>query len=131
MGERGQLPFSNFLKQVHPKFETPANSLIVISVLAILYILSGSFNTLTDLTIFILWIFFVLTVCGIFILRKRKDISKAEYRVPFYPVVPLIGILGGSYILYSTLVSSPVNSLIGIGIALLGLPFYFYLKNKK
>jgi len=131
MGERGQLPFSNFLKQVHPKFDTPANSLIVLSFLAILYILSGSFNALTDLTIFILWIFFVLTVCGIFVLRRRKDIPKASYRVPFYPVVPLIGILGGSYILYSTLLSSPVNSLIGIGIALLGLPFYFYLKNKK
>lgn len=131
MGERGQLPFSNFLKQIHPKFNTPANSLILISVLAVLYILSGSFNTLTDLTIFILWIFFVMTVAGIFVLRRKKDIKKAEYRVPLYPIVPLIGILGGSYILYSTLVSSPVNSFIGIGIALLGLPFYFYLENKK
>ncbi len=131
MGERGQLPFSNFLKQIHPKLNTPANSLITISFLAVLYILSGSFNTLTDLTVFILWIFFVMTVCGIFILRRRKNILKAGYKVPFYPIVPLIGILGGSYILYSTLISSPVNSLIGIGIALSGLPFYFYLKTKK
>ncbi|MBU5677261.1 amino acid permease [Alkaliphilus sp. MSJ-5] len=131
MGEKGQLPFSNFLKQIHPKLNTPANSLITISFLAILYILSGSFNTLTDLTIFILWIFFVMTVCGIFILRRRKNIPNAGYKVPLFPIVPLIGILGGSYILYSTLISSPVNSLIGIGIALLGLPFYFYLKTKK
>ncbi|QUH20007.1 APC family permease [Alkaliphilus sp. B6464] len=131
MGERGQLPFSNFLKQIHPKLNTPANSLITISFLAVLYILSGSFNTLTDLTIFILWIFFVMTVCGIFILRRRKNIPNAGYKVPLFPIVPLIGILGGSYILYSTLISSPVNSLIGIGIALLGLPFYFYLKTKK
>ncbi len=72
-----------------------------------------------------------MTVCGIFILRRRKDIEKPEYRVPLYPILPPIGILGGSYILYSTLVSSPINSIIGIGIALLGLPFYFYLKNKK
>lgn len=131
MGERGQLPFSNFLKQIHPKFNTPANSLIVISILAVLYILSGSFSALTDLTIFILWIFFVMTVLGIFILRRRKDIKEAQYKVPLYPIVPLIGALGGTYILYSTLASSPVNSLIGIGIALLGLPFYFYLENKK
>ena len=131
MGEKGQLPFSNFLKQIHPKLNTPANSLITISFLAVLYILSGSFNTLTDLTIFILWIFFVMTVCGIFILRRRKSIPNAGYKVPLFPIVPLIGILGGSYILYSTLISSPVNSLIGIGIALLGLPFYFYLKTKK
>lgn len=130
MGERGQLPFSNFLKQIHPRLNTPANSLITVSFLAVLYILSGSFNTLTDLTVFILWIFFVMTVCGIFILRRRKNILKAGYKVPFYPIVPLIGILGGSYILYSTLISSPVNSLIGIGIALLGLPFYWYLKKK-
>ena len=125
MGQRGQLPFSNYLKAIHPKFNTPANSLVLIAFFAAIYILSGSFNTLTDLTVFILWIFFVLTVCGIFILRRRKDIAKAAYKVPFYPIVPLIGILGGSYILYSTLISSPVNSLVGIGITLLGLPFYF------
>ncbi len=131
MADRGQLPFSNFLKQINPKFNTPTNSLILITILSILYILSGSFNTLTDLTVFTLWIFFVMAVFGIFILRKRKDIKRAAYRVPFYPIVPLIGILGGSYILYSTLLSSTINSLIGIGITLLGLPFYFYLKNKK
>lgn len=131
MGAKGQLPFSNFLKQIHPRLNTPANSLMAISILAILYILSGSFNTLTDLTVFILWIFFVMTVAGIFILRRRKDIRKPAYRVPLYPIVPLIGILGGSYILYSTLVSSPVNSLIGIGIALLGLPFYVCLRKKR
>jgi len=131
MGAKGQLPFSNFLKQIHPRLNTPANSLMAISILAILYILSGSFNTLTDLTVFILWIFFVMTVAGIFILRRRRDIRRPAYRVPLYPIVPLIGILGGSYILYSTLISSPVNSLIGIGIALLGLPFYFYLRRKR
>lgn len=131
MGERGQLPFSHLLKQIHPKFNTPTNSLLLICIFAILYILSGSFNTLTDLTIFTLWIFFIMTVCGIFILRRRKDLPKATYRVPFYPIVPLIGILGGAYILYSTLISSPANSFIGIGITLLGLPVYYYLKRKN
>lgn len=131
MGERKQLPFSNWLAQIHPKFETPANALILEAVLAVLYIFSGTFNTLTDLLIFVLWIFFVMGVFGVFILRKKMPSNSGSYKVPLYPVVPIIGIVGGLYILISTIASSPVNSLIGIGITLAGLPIYYYLKKKN
>ena len=131
MAERKQLPLSNLLGKVHPKFGTPSNALIMQAALAVIYILSGSFNFLTDLLIFVLWIFFTLGVVGVFILRKRGLSAKENYRVPLYPITPAIGILGSAFILCSTVVDEPVQSLIGIGVTLLGLPVYHWLKNKQ
>lgn len=131
MAERKQLPFHEVLGKAHPKFKTPGNALIFEGALAVLYILSGSFNTLTDLLVFVLWIFFVMGVIGIFILRKKIPAEQRPYKVPLYPITPLVGIFGGGYILVSTIMSSPVNSLIGIGITVLGLPVFYYLKKSQ
>jgi APA family basic amino acid/polyamine antiporter len=100
-------------------------------VLAVIYIFSGTFNTLTDLLVFVLWIFFTMGVFGVFLLRKKMPPEKGRYRVPLYPVTPVIGVAGGLYILGSTIVSDPLRSLIGIGIALAGLPVYYVLSRNK
>ena len=131
MAAHKQLPLSDLLGKVHSKFGTPANALIMQAALAVIYILSGSFNFLTDLLVFVLWIFFTLGVIGVFILRKRGLSSKENYRVPLYPITPAIGILGSVFILGSTIVDEPVQSLIGIGVTLLGLHVYQWLKKKK
>jgi APA family basic amino acid/polyamine antiporter len=130
MGERKQLPFSKHLAKLSPRFGTPANALILQCVFAVLYIFSGTFNTLTDLLVFVLWIFFVMGVYGVFILRKKVAADSIPYKVPLYPFVPIVGIIGGVYILFSTIISSPVNSLVGIAITLAGLPVYYYLKKR-
>ena len=54
-----------------------------------------------------------------------------NYRVPLYPITPAIGILGSVFILGSTVIDEPVQSLIGIAVALLGLPVYSWLKKKQ
>ncbi len=131
MGEKRQFPFSNVLGRIHPKLQTPANALIFQSLLAVIYIFSGTFNTLTDLLIFVLWIFFTMGVFGVFILRKKSPSKKGNYRVPFYPITPVLGIVGGLYILISTVIADPVRSLVGIGITLIGLPVFLYLKKAK
>jgi len=130
MGQKGQLPFSRVLGKLHPKFETPANTLILQSVIAVIYILSGSFNTLTDMLIFVLWIFFTMGVIGVFLMRKRRPDLQGPYKVPLYPIVPLIGIAGSAYILISTILSSPLYSFIGIALTFIGLPIHFYLKKR-
>lgn len=131
MGLRGQLPGSKVLASVHPKFDTPAAALLVECFFAIICILTGTFNTLTDLLVFVLWIFFVLGIISVFLIRKQKAKYPSKYRVPLYPITPLIGIFGGIYILFSTLVSQPVNSAIGIAITVAGLPVFYYLKRKN
>lgn len=140
MAMRNQLPFSRLLSGNHPGFQTPANALILESLLAILYLFSGSFHRLTDLLIFVIWIFFTMGVFGVFLLRKRegwgradnkKQRGRGQYRVPFYPLTPIIGAGGGLYILAATMISSPVRCLLGVAIALLGIPVYLALGRNK
>lgn len=131
MAEQKKLPMSTVLGKIHSKFQTPANALIMQSVLAAVYIFSGTFNTLTDLLIFVLWIFFTMGVYGVFILRKKNMSAPDGYKVPLYPITPLIGIVGGAYIFISTIISDPIRSLIGIAITLVGLPVYYWITNKS
>ncbi|MBK1809387.1 amino acid permease [Clostridium sp. YIM B02505] len=131
MAQEKLMPFSQFFGKVDERFNTPMNAFIFEVFLAILYVISGSFDTLTNLAVFVMWIFFVMTVAGIFILRtKHKDI-KREYSVPLYPVVPLIGIVGGLYIIISTMITDKYNALYGVCITLIGIPIYLYIKRKN
>lgn len=131
MGEKGQFPFAQTLGKIHPKLRTPVNALIFQSVLAVIYIFSGTFNTLTDMLVFVLWIFFTMGVFGVFILRKQTKTPKGTYHVPLFPITPIIGIAGGIYILVSTVIGDPLRSLIGIGITLVGLPVYSIMMRRK
>lgn len=131
MGERKHLPGAKTLCSIHPKLGTPVNALIFQGVISIFYILSGTFNSITDLIVFALWIFYTLGVVGVFILRKKMPRNPKLYHVPLFPVVPIIGIAGGAYLMFSTLKESPSSAMLGIGLTLLGLPIYFYCKNKN
>lgn len=130
MAQDKLFPFAKFFSKISDKFETPINTFIFEIILASLYVLSGSFDTLTDLAVFVIWIFFVMTVAGIFILRSRFKHIKTQYKVPLYPIVPIIGICGGIYIIISTLLTNTMSALYGIGITLIGLPVYLYITKK-
>ncbi|EKQ51687.1 MULTISPECIES: amino acid permease [unclassified Clostridium] len=123
-------PFPRFFGKINEKFETPINAFAFEVILASLYVLSGSFDTLTNLAVFVMWIFFVMCVCGIFILRRKHKELVSSYKVPLYPVVPLIGIVGGMYILVSTFITDFSSAIYGVVITLLGLPVYFYIRKK-
>ncbi|NFD31649.1 amino acid permease [Clostridium botulinum] len=125
------IPFSKYFSKVHEKSGTPVNAFIFETVLACLYVLSGSFNVLTDLVMFILWLFFTMAVAGIFVLRTKFKYLDRPYKVPLYPLVPLIGIIGSGYIIISTLITNTFYALCGIGITLLGLPVYSYIKKQN
>ena len=73
--------------------------------------------------VFTMWLFFVATFIAVFILRKREPNLPRPYKVPLYPIVPIIAIIGGSYILVSTLFAQTTLALIGIVLTLLGLLF--------
>jgi APA family basic amino acid/polyamine antiporter len=133
MAQDNLFPFPKFFGKVDEKFETPINTFAFEVILASLYVLSGSFDTLTNLAVFVMWIFFVMCVAGIFILRSKHKNLEKSYKVPFYPIVPLIGIVGGIYILVSTFITDSSSAIYGIGITLVGLPIYFYIdkRNKR
>ena len=114
---------------------TPSNAMILVSVLTCIYAFTGSFDTLSNLAVFSIWLFFILGIGGVFVLRaKHKElITENTYKVPLYPVIPILGVLGATYVVVSTLITSTAYALYGLAITLLGLPVYMLLKrrNKK
>jgi APA family basic amino acid/polyamine antiporter len=131
MAQDNLFPFAKTFGKLSSKFGTPVNAFIFVAVLSSIYVLSGSFETLTNLAVFAIWIFFVMTVAGIFILRTKHKNIERPYRVPLYPFIPIIGIAGGIYILISTLFTSTSYALYGLAITALGLPVYLLIKRKK
>ena len=130
MAIENKLPFSQFLSKLHPKFGTPANSGILLSIISVIMIFSGRFDQLTDLVMFVIWIFYTMTFVSVFILRRTHPDLHRPYKVPLYPFVPLVGIFGGVYILLNTLITQPRNAGVGLAITLIGLPVYFSRKSK-
>ena len=112
---------------------TPANAMIFQTVLACIYAITGSFDTLTNLAVFVIWLFFILGIAGVFILRKNhKDlITENSYKVPLYPIIPIVGIVGALYVVISTLLTSTSYALYGIGVTAVGLPVYLFLKKRN
>lgn len=109
----------------------PINGVLFQGVWASILALSGSFDTLTDYVIFGSWIFYALITSSVFIFRRRYPDAERPYKAWGYPVVPVLFLLVSGWLLINTMVTSPVQSFIGIGLILLGLPVYYYLNNSK
>lgn len=110
------------------KNNVPANAMLIIGVLASLYAMSGQFNLLTDLSMFAVWSFYVLTFIGVIILRKKQPNLHRPYKVPMYPFIPCLAIAGGLFVVLNQLLfagmTNTLISLAGVGITLLGIPVY-------
>jgi APA family basic amino acid/polyamine antiporter len=123
----------SFFGKVDGRSSSPTNAIIFETVLACLYALTGTFDTLTDMSVFVMWIFFILGIGGVFVLRsRRKDLIKPDgYKVPLYPLTPIFGILGGLYVVISTLTGGAANAIYGLVVTLLGFPVYMYLDRQS
>jgi APA family basic amino acid/polyamine antiporter len=122
---RDRLFFQN-LARLSPRTHVPIGALIVQGIWASILALSGSFDTLTDYVIFGSWIFYGLVTASVFIFRRRMPNAERPYRAWGYPVVPALFLLVTAWLLINTLLTTPVQALIGIGLILLGLPVYYY-----
>ena len=115
------------------KNDVPANATLLMAVLSALYALSGQFNLLSDLAMFAVWSFYVLTFIGVMKLRKTHPNLNRPYKVPLYPIIPLIAIFSGLFVLNQLLFAgakSTMMSLGGVVITLIGLPVYSYMTKK-
>ena len=127
LGAQKSLPASNFFGSVN-KNGVPANATLTMGVISVLYALTGQFNLLTDLSMFAVWSFYVLTFVGVFKLRKDQPNLERPYKVPLYPFIPMVAIAGGLFVVVSQLLLSGLtNTMISLGgviITLIGLPIY-------
>ncbi len=122
---------NRFFKQaaiIHPKFQSPANALIIQCIWACILTFSGTFNQLITYIIFASWIFYGMSAGAVIILRKKKPDMERPYQIPFYPWIPIIFILFAIFLTVNTILEAPRDAAIGTGLILAGLPLYYYWK---
>lgn len=108
----------------------PANAVIAMAIWAGVLVLSGSFDELTDSVIFASYLFYGLVTASLFILRRRVPDAERPYRAWGYPILPAIFLIVTAWLLVTTLITSPRQSLTGLGIVSLGFPLYWYFSRK-
>lgn len=138
--------FPQFIGRAHPRFHTPAASLVVQAAWSILLLFSGTFDTLTDTLIFVSWVYYAAGAYGVFVLRRKEPHAPRPYRVPGYPVVPWLFVLFAAVYLVFTIYNDIVgyqaataagkpaliNSAFGTALVLVGAPIYlFYRRGQK
>ncbi len=119
--------FFRFVSKVHPVHHVPSKSIILQCLLAIIIVISGSFEQILTYMGFSLGIFPIFAVIGVFKLRHLKI---SAYEMPGFPLVPIIYIVAGVSILALGLLQSPIPSSIAILTVIAGIPAYFLFKKK-
>jgi len=109
----------------------PSNSLLWQGIWASVLVLSGTFDQLTDMIIFAVFIFYGATTLGVFILRRRMPEVYRPYKVWGYPVVPAIFILFCIGLFFNTILTRPREAAIGMILIFSGIPVYFFLKRRN
>jgi APA family basic amino acid/polyamine antiporter len=143
MGGDGMAPA--VLGHAHPRYHTPAASLVIQGVWSILLLFSGTFDTLTDTLIFVSWFFYIANAWAVIVLRRREPNASRPFKVPFYPVVPIVFVCFGFLYLVLTLCNdfaayhkaiaagqpALLNCALGLALVLSGTPIYFYYRWRK
>ena len=126
MARRGDLPFSRLLSYVTPKGKSPIIATVFIIILATIMMLFFDPDHLSDLCVFTIYCFYLMTFFGIFILRKKNN--KRPFSTPLYPLVPIVTIAGGLFLLISELFNDPAGVLLFVSIVVIGLPVLYVVK---
>ena len=117
--------FFRSVGRLHPRFKTPNLSLMVQAIWAAILCLSGSYGQLLDYTIFAVLLFYILTLVGLFVLRRTRPDAPRPYRAFGYPWLPAVYIVMALFIDVILLLYKPQYTWPGLVIVLLGIPVYF------
>ena len=118
------------LARVHPRFGTPHVAVASLAVVALVCVWSRSFEQLAEAFVLGVWPFLALAAAGVLVLRRSKPELARPYRVPGYPVVPIIFVVGTLAVFVSGLVAHPATTLAGVGLTLLGVPIYWLRQHR-
>lgn len=123
--------FFKKLGEIHPRYGTPAIAIVASSAWAVVLAMSGTFEQLLTFVVFIGWIFYALGAAAVIALRIKKPDAPRPFRVPGYPLTPIIFVLAAAAIVGNTIWSQPGQSAIGIGLVLLGAPVYMWWRKRS
>ena len=112
------------LARLHPEYRTPTGALLLQAVWAIVLTLSGTFGQLVSYVAFGDWIFFGLTVAGLFVYRARSLGPVAAFRVPGFPWTAGLFVIAAAYVVLSSVLANPAHAGVGALLIALGVPVY-------
>jgi APA family basic amino acid/polyamine antiporter len=123
--------FFKKVAEIHPRFHTPAFSIVFQSLWAVVLILFwGTFENLISYVVFTDWIFFALAGASVIVLRRTMPDAPRPYRVPGYPWVPLFFVATSAWFVVMTLVAKPAQAWAGLSFLALGVPVYYFWKSR-
>ena len=114
------------LADLSPSNRAPVKAIIALASFATVLAVSGTFDTLTDASMFGAWLFYGLAASTVFVFRRTAPEAPRPYRCLGYPVLPAIFLVVVASVIVNTFVATPQSAFLGAGLMLLGLPFYFY-----
>lgn len=121
--------FFHRLGEVHPRYGTPAFAVIAGAAWALLLALTGTFEQLLTYVIFAGWIFYGLGAMSIFVFRRQTPREPVTFRVPGYPVTPVLFVLAAAGIVLNALVTAPRQAIVGLAMVLLGIPVHRFWRH--
>ena len=123
------------LARLHPRYRTPSAAILFQGSWAILLTLSGRYGDLLDYVVFGDWIFFGATAATLFIYRARErraaDSGPLRFRMPGYPILPIIFILAALYVVAGSVASNPANAVKGTVLIALGIPVFLFWERRR
>jgi APA family basic amino acid/polyamine antiporter len=123
--------FFHWVERVHPRFRTPAMAIIAQGSWASALALSGSYQQIITYTAFPNYFFLSLGVVALIVLRFREPELERPFRVPLYPLTPLLFLLVFAWYLVNSLRHAFADTMVGIALTLTGVPFYVYWSRKN
>jgi APA family basic amino acid/polyamine antiporter len=119
------------LAEVHPRFRTPAFAITVSSLWGMLLALSGTFEQLLTYVVVVGWVFYGLGALAIFVYRRRFPRETRPFRVPGYPVTPILFVLSAAAIVLNAIFTQPRTVLVGLAFVLLGIPAFVIWRARR
>lgn len=133
--------FSQWVGKEHKRFQTPGNALWLHGIWICIFIITGSFDMLADMFVFITWMAYGLGAIGVLLLRWKLPSAERPYKIWGHPIVTFLFIAFTAFYLIMTIYNDVnnyihhrqpvINSLLGLIITGIGIPIYFYYKRKK
>jgi len=117
--------FFKRLALVHPTLGTPAFAIIAIAIWAALLASTGTFEQLLTYVVFTGWIFYGLGALSVFVYRRREPDTPRPFRVPGYPLTPVLFVLSAAALVVNTLLTQPTRAAAGVIAVLIGTPAFY------
>ncbi|MDW8130567.1 MAG: amino acid permease [Bryobacterales bacterium] len=127
---RGGLFFACFAR-IHPRYGTPSVSILGLALWGSVLVFTGRYEDLFRYVIFASWILYGMTAAAVIVLRRRRPELPRPYRTPGYPLLPALFVAGAAAVIWSSLRNFPRESLLGLALILLGLPYYGWLRSRR